>query len=535
MMNNPFVFLFLSFLLFSSMGHAQNKAKAHLKLTEGRQEFLKNNYWGALALYREAADMDSENALIAYRIGECQYALKHYPIAKKYFEEVKADNPDLDPELPLMLGLTYHRLAELEKAKESYREYRNNQSESRGRLVNIKALIDQCDYAADMMNNAMNVEIQNLGISINSRYDDYAPSVTADGRLLVFTSRRSSGLSNDVDVNGDYRYFEDIYFSEWDDVNSQWGKAERFSENVNTPTHDAVLSLSPDGKELYVYKNDADRAGDIFKSTFNSVWSEPKKLPRPINSSYFESSVSMTSDGNTLYFISERPTGLGRGDIYVSQRVSSDSWSKPQNLGEVINTIGDEKFVFIHPNGSTLFFASNGHLTMGSYDIFRSELVNGSWTVPINLGYPINTVNEESTFSMTADNSKLLISAEYEDSMGERDIYEVDLSRADILHSLSIDSKLLASSSNIVIFGQVTESTTDKPLVFIDIEARHPDTDALLFVTRTDQKGLYEVNIPRAEECVLFLKDRNGDIKRIRVNLKQLDLLESEYREDIQM
>ena len=111
----------------------------------------------------------------------------------------------------------------------------------------------------------------------------------------------------------------------------------------------------------------------------------------------------------------------------------------------------------------------------------------------------------------------------------------MDLSRADILHSLSIDSKLLASSSNIVIFGQVTESTTYKPLVFIDIEARHPDTDALLFVTRTDQKGLYEVNIPRAEECVLFLKDRNGDIKRIRVNLKQLDLLESEYREDIQM
>ncbi|MFN9970562.1 MAG: hypothetical protein ACK58T_11745, partial [Phycisphaerae bacterium] len=114
------------------------------------------------------------------------------------------------------------------------------------------------------------------------------------------------------------------------------------------------------------------------------------------------------ADGKTLYFISERMEGFGLGDVYVTQK-KGDSWTSPKNLGEVINTDMDEKFVFIHPNGKTLFFASNGHPGMGSYDIFKTELVNGKWSTPVNLGYPINTVNEESTFSLTMDNSTMYL------------------------------------------------------------------------------------------------------------------------------
>jgi tetratricopeptide (TPR) repeat protein len=522
--------LVISLICFSSFG--QNKAKALLKMGEGRQAFLKKNYWGALDIYRQAAEYDSTNTLLDYRIGETQYALKHYAIAKKYMLKVEAANPELDAELPLVLGYIHHRLGEVEIAKEYYRTYRNNHSDSRGERVNIKSLIDQCDYAAEMIKNPLDVHIKNLGHSINSRNDDYAPSVTADGRILVFTSRRP-GVSNAVDENGDYRYFEDIYYSDWNMQNQEWETAERFSENVNSPTHDGVLSMSPDGKELYVYKNDVDRAGDIFVSRFTANWSLPEKLPRPINTSYFESSVSITADGNTMFFISERPAGLGRGDIYRSQRSGNNSWSKPENLGEVINTLHDEKFVFIHPNGNTLFFASNGHLTMGSYDIFRSVYVDGAWATPVNLGYPINTVNEESTFSMTADNKKLLISAEYSDGMGERDIYEVDLSHTDILHSLNIDSELLKSKSNVMIYGRVSDGMNDKPIVFQDLKVLNANTDEKIYETRTDKRGSYEVSVPRGGSYIIQIKGREGDMKSIKVNLKGMDIMDSEQREDI--
>lgn len=526
----PFAFLIVIFLCANMIG--QNKAKALLKMGEGRQAFLKKNYWGALDIYRQSAAFDSSSALLDYRIGETQYALKHYAIAKKYLLKVEQSDPNIDAELPLMLGYTLHRLGEVERAKEYYRAYRDAISDSKGERVNIKALIDQCDYAAEMMKKPLDVDIKNLGYAVNSRNDDYAPSVTADGRILVFTSRRP-GTSNAVDENGDYRYFEDIYFSDWNAQEGEWEPAELFSENVNSPTHDAVLSMSPDGKELYVYKNDIDRAGDIFVSRFTGTWSIPEKMPRPINTSYFESSVSITADGNTMYFISERPTGYGRGDIYRSQRTGKDSWSKPENLGEVINTIHDEKFVFIHPNGNTLFFSSNGHLTMGSYDIFRSEFVDGAWTIPVNLGYPINTVNEESTFSMTADNKKLLISAEYEDGMGERDIYEIDLSHTDILHSLNIDSELLKTTSNVMIYGRVSDGLNDKPIVFQDLKVLDLNTGDMVYETRTDKKGAYEVSVPRGGQYHIEIRDREGNLKSVKVNLKNMAPLDSEQREDI--
>jgi hypothetical protein len=234
-----------------------------------------------------------------------------------------------------------------------------------------------------------------------------------------------------------------------------------------------------------------------------------------------------------MFFISERPAGLGRGDIYRSQRSGKNSWSKPENLGDVINTLHDEKFVFIHPNGNTLFFASNGHLTMGSYDIFRSEYKDGKWSTPVNLGYPINTVNEESTFSMTADNKKLLISAEYSDGMGERDIYEVDLSHADILHSLNIDSELLKSTSNVMIYGRVSDGMNDKPIVFQDLKVLDASTNEKIFETRTDKRGSYEVSVPRGGQYLIQIKDREGNMKSIKVNLKGLDIMDSEQREDI--
>ncbi|NNC83321.1 MAG: hypothetical protein HKN79_07065 [Flavobacteriales bacterium] len=511
------------------------QTKNLIRMTEGRQAFLKRDYWGALDSYRQVYKENPDGALINFRIGETQYALKHYDIARDYLEKAQELDSDVDVDLYFLLGQTYHRLAELEKAKTYYRKYREISSDARQKRLNVSALIAQCDYAQEMMAQAIPVTITNLDKEINSRFDDYAPSVTADGQMMVYTSRRPSETSNAVDENGDHKYFEDIYYSEWNKEESRWEAAERFSEKVNSPTHDAVLSINGSGDKLFVYKNDSDHAGDIYVSEFKGQWSIPEKLPRPINTSYFESSVSITADGNTMYFVSERPKGLGRGDIYVSHRTSADSWSRPENLGEVINTTGDEKFVFIHPNGSTLFFASNGHLTLGSYDIFRSEIVDGEWTTPVNLGYPINTVNEESTFSMTADNQKLLISAEYPDGIGARDIYEIDLSQADILHSLNIDSELLDRQRNVTVYGRITSDKGEKPAAFLDVIFYDTRTDMAVFTARTDRRGNYEASLPRDANYIAKVALIPGVIEKEKVNLKDLFPEENEFQLDMDL
>jgi len=242
---------------------------------------------------------------------------------------------------------------------------------------------------------------------------------------------------------------------------------------------------------MFVYKNNTNNAGDIFYSEYKPLtkeWTPAMKLPRPINTSYFEGSVSQTADGQTLYFVSEQPDGLGQGDIYVSFK-SGEKWGVPQNIGEAINTGFDEKFVFIHPNGKTIYFASNGHQTMGSYDIFKSELIHGEWSLPINLGFPINTVNEESTFSLTKDNTTMYIAAEYDDSQGERDIYSIDVST----YPLVSRGHEMRTCALIKIL-----CTDDKgaELKNVIVKASLTSTGRLIAEKKTNSEGLISMAIP---------------------------------------
>ncbi|MFM7770405.1 MAG: TolB family protein, partial [Bacteroidota bacterium] len=301
--------------------------------------------------------------------------------------------------------------------------------------------IRECEFAKRKLQKPADVKVYNLGEAVNSRFEEYAPSISSKANLLVFTSRRENTTSpNDrkgkhIFEEGDYKFYEDIYVSKLDSL-SNWEDCTNKLGDINTTENDGVLSISPDNSGVFVYKYDLQGGGDIYfsKALPNFKWAKPEALPKNINTSFFEGSTSLTADGNKMYFVSDRLGGLGSCDIYYSEK-KGGMWSNPMNLGEIVNTDGDEKFVFIHPNGRTLFFASNGHLGMGSYDIFRTELVNEVWTKPINLGYPINSVNEESTFSLTADNKTMYISAEYTQvsdngvaNYGERDIYKIDIS-----------------------------------------------------------------------------------------------------------
>jgi Anaphase-promoting complex, cyclosome, subunit 3/WD40-like Beta Propeller Repeat len=404
------------------------------KLIAAKHEFNENHMRGALTLYREVLDVESDNYSALYGTAQCHYYLKKYTLALEYLDKAVAIRPNESAETQFFYGQTYHRTGRLDEAIVCFQKFTAYQKKGSYEYELAMQYIEECTYAKAMMARPAPVTVTNMGDVVNSRFDDYTPSISSDNRRLLFTSRRNTG-GNRIDEKGDYKYFEDIFISDFDPLTNTWSKARPVEGALNTDTYDAILSVAPDGSSMYVYKNNTGNAGDIYYSQINKEtgeWAAAEKVERPINSSYFESSVSITADGQTLFFVSERPEGLGQGDLYMSVK-KNGHWTNPKNLGETINTDSDEKFVFIHPNGKTLYFASNGHRTLGSYDIFKSELVNGEWSLPVNLGYPINTVNEESTFSLSADNSVMYLSAELGDSYGERDIYKLDVSNYDLV------------------------------------------------------------------------------------------------------
>jgi tetratricopeptide (TPR) repeat protein len=467
-----------------------SQAAIPVKIIAAKHEFNENNMRGAITLYREVLAVDPVNATATYGVAQCYYNLKKYSLALEYLNKAVELNAEVNTSTKFFYGQIHHRVAELDKAISYYNDFiQQTKGSSYEKELALK-YIKECEYAKEAMKNPASVGIANLGVEVNTRFEEYTPSITADGSRLYFTSRRSDTKGGEIDTKGDYKFFEDIYVSLYDEENNTWSTAEQLPGAVNTETYDAVLSVVPDGSGLFVYKNTVTTTGDIFFSKRNDVDNEfrlAEKMPRPINTSYFESSISMTADGNTVYFISERPEGLGQGDIYVSTK-KGKSWSNPKNLGKIVNTDYDEKFVFIHPNGKTLYFASNGHQGMGSYDIFKTELVNGQWSVPVNLGYPINTVNEESTFSLTSDNKTMYISAEYGDTFGERDIYQIDVSSYD----------LVSQGYDTGTFGQVICTVKDKSGKIakgVTVSIYQEGSNKVLFSEKTDKAGRIKASL----------------------------------------
>jgi hypothetical protein len=420
----------------STKAGVMDQALAPAKILAARHEFLNNNMRGALTLVPRSGGNGSEkrDGTLWHRTMPLQpQALR--PSALEYLEKSIAARGGESNEDQYFYGQCFHRTArsvsDLDKAIDHFNKFLLKASKNSFEAGEAKRFIAQCEFAKSAIQNPAPVKIRNMGEVINSRFEEYAPSITADGSLLVFTSRRSGK----IDKEGDYKYYEDIHFARRDPETGEWTDAEPLAGGVNTETHDAVLSIAPDGSGIFVYKNDGNNAGDIFFSKHNEkedTWYPATKLGRPINTSFFEGSVSMTADGKSLYFISERMEGYGLGDIYVSHK-KGDSWGNPKNLGIDINTDLDENSCSFTPMEKHCSSHPTVIRAWAATTFSKRKLVNGTWTKPVNLGYPINTVNEESTFSLTNDNSTMYLSAEYDDTYGERDIYELNVSEYGLL------------------------------------------------------------------------------------------------------
>jgi hypothetical protein len=279
-----------------------------------------------------------------------------------------------------------------------------------------RSLIDFSQHVSNQ-NIQEGLRIKNLGEVINSPSSEYFPSVFLNDSSMIFTRR--------VDQERN----EDFYFSTFN--NNQWSKALPLSGKVNTGYNEGGQKITNDGSLMVFtgcnYPEGRGSCDIYYAFQEHGVWSERKPMGEGINSEFWESAPCLSPDKSTLYFSSNRPGGYGGMDIYVAYSNGKGSWSEPKNLGSSINTSGDEMFPFIHSDNISLYFTSNGWQGMGGSDIFVARKLANGFSIPLNLGYPINTIDNESGLVVSATGKTAFFSSDRTGGLGKMDIYEFTL------------------------------------------------------------------------------------------------------------
>lgn len=417
------------------------KGTAAYIIAEGKRLYNEGEFRFALAKFRDALEKDKNNAEATYWIAECHLALGNYVRSAENGEKALELSKEISPDVYFLLGESYHRMANLDKAIENFETAKTKMSAIRVKELMIDFKIAECQRAKEMMKSPVDVKVESLGRHINSPQDEYGFAYSASRKAIYFTSRRSDTQGGGVS-SGDDRYFSDIYVCLQDTITGEWlesSNAHEINERLNSNGFDGVGCISTDGGVMLLTVNTMGipkakpktKSSDIYMAKLNNrgLWNTPKPLPKPINGYNFDAAPCFSGDQNTIYFISERPGGKGGSDIYYSTKVGRD-WSKPINI-EIVNTPEHETTVFVTPDETYLFFSSKGHEGMGGYDVYVSKNIDGEWSEPKNLGYPINTVSDETHFVYYKDMNKAYYSTfsnEENKGKGMRDIFEIDLS-----------------------------------------------------------------------------------------------------------
>ncbi len=375
---------------------SQSKNELKEFFVEAESHFLYEEYELATPLYLVIYQMMPNDANIAYKIGVCYLNTPHEKEKAISYLEEAAKNASYDANessfnetrAPLdvffQLGNAYRVNNMLDKAIETYKHFKD-QLTSGKEMVNADFVDQQiiaCENARKLMASPRPFRKKNLGDTINLSSINENPVISGDGNSLVFTAHFGEDLM--------------LYYSK--KILGKWSPPRDITGEIGSDKDCSSACLNYDGTELYVYKID-NFIGNIYVSTLkNDQWSKLHKLGKNINTKFYESHASISKDGKTLYFTSNREGGNGKLDIYVSHRKANGKWGPATNLGPIINTRYNENTPFITMNDSLLYFSSEGHYNMGGYDIFVSRKKGDGWSKPENVGYPLNTTDNDIHF-----------------------------------------------------------------------------------------------------------------------------------------
>jgi len=402
---------------------------------EAAYYFNEKNFRKAYELYDKLYTQAPKNLEYKFRLGYCAL---YYPEKKaraiEIFEDIK--RTDKSPDIDYYLAKSYHVNYKFDEAITNYNLFidaksKKSRPEDKEFIEDSELGIVNCNNGKELVSKKVFADIKNLGTPPNTDEQEYVPVISADESILIYTyvgKNTTGGKVNDDlksdDIDG--YYHEDVYISR-KISDSTFSQGVSIGSSINTKGHDAAIALSPDGTMLFTYRSTQKDNGDIYVSYLKGEeWSNPERLNDNINTNEWEGSCSITADGRYLYFASERPGGIGGRDLYVSEKINGD-WGPAVNLGPEINTLYDEDAPFIHPDGITLFFSSQGHKSIGGYDIMYTIKKENHWIEPISMGIPLNTTEDDRYYVINAGGDVGYFSSNRGDSGGKggQDIYTV--------------------------------------------------------------------------------------------------------------
>ena len=384
------------------------------------------DYDKALNHYQRAYRFHASSVNLNFKIAQC-YILgdRTEPTeAKPYLEKAIELDSLKRVEVFYYLGKVHQSSKNWDAAIINYKKYKalcsKDEVEDCSTLAQVEKNIAQCYFAKNTSSKEKKrVLIENLGRRINSPYPEYGAVFTPDMQRMYFTSRRNKTTGFDVDI--DLHYYEDIY--EARKTEQSWNRVKNLGAPINTNGHESILSISPDGKKMLLYRGSNN--GDIyFSEKKGRDWSEPVAMAKPINSKYKETAACFAENGKTIYLVSDRTGSLGGLDIFKSEYKKGKGWTEPKNLGAPINTIYNEVAVFIDCSNVHLYYSSDNEQSIGGYDIFKATNKNGSWSDIENMGTPINTPYDDLYFVTDSSEKIAYYTTRHADTEGSSDIYK---------------------------------------------------------------------------------------------------------------
>jgi len=390
--------------------------------------FALSSYDLAIKPYLDLYKSDPKNVDVNFRLGYCYLMTDVDKSQAAKYLQYAADNDTKKKEILYYLGLAYHYNNDFDNAVKYYNEYKN---QAHNKLIkdflNADRQIEMCMNGKELVSKPVNVSFENLGKLVNSPLMDYNPFVSADGNTLIFSSRRKGSMGGvDEEI---MTYGADIYWTQWKDSGG-WSKAKNTGAAVNQQYDEECVWLNTAGDAMIIYMDNMDAFGDIGLCRLKGkTWQRPDMFPAPINTKAFETGATISPDGKLMIMVSDRKEGSQGGrDLYMCTRSNpNDEWGAPKNMGKDINTKYNEDSPFLWMDGKTLYFASEGHNSMGGSDLFKTvyDAASGKWSDPVNLGYPINTTDDDNSISITGDGRTAFVTQVRPGGMGNKDIYKM--------------------------------------------------------------------------------------------------------------
>ncbi len=415
--------------------------KAGTQTSKGDLEKARQYYLKAYNL-----DSNSYKANVGLGITLSEFMGKHQEALPYLKNAERLSKKDTLEDLFYALGKSYHYQEQFDEALINYHKmqrYSALQDDDKLFHLELDKAIEDCKYAQSHTDvaNPKDYYIANVGSKINTAVSEYVPVLTQNNELL-FTSKRKDDKKEKINPL-DGEYFESMYLSKIE--NGRYSEPRRYTipdmylKSAYKKGHESIVSMSPDGKKVFVFQN-----SKLYESDMTQATTKPVKLSKKVNLDYYQNHAYLTKDGKTLFFTSEQAKGsVGGNDIYKVIKQEDGTWGEPENLGTTINTKLNEDAPYLSDDDKTLYFASNGHPGYGGYDIYKSNFENGNWTEPVNLGKPLNTVGNDIFLTNSTDQTSGYFSSNRMGGKGGMDIYKINYKPTSDKDCPTIESDLI--------------------------------------------------------------------------------------------